>query len=330
LAYGAELNPACFNGKTALDFAADYRRGDVVDLLKNREAAAGGGPPPMRGAYLGRPRPGIQPEIFAPGVLVTPFEIHGPLAFSPDGANLVWAQNARPATSIWMMSLADTLWSRPRIPGFAMIDAEVIDSAPCYAPDGRRLYFRSNRPAPGTAGGGPSRIWFVERTPEGWSEARPLDAPFNEQGWSIGGLSMSAGGTLYFMAEEDLEQHNSEIYRARPVNGRYAAAEKLGPAVNSGAYELTPAIAPDESYLVFASTRPGGFARGPELYISFRNEDGLWSEAVHLDERVNAAGAWQPFISADGELLFYVSRQSGAGEYWWVNTLLLDEFRAGN
>ncbi|MBU1949201.1 MAG: ankyrin repeat domain-containing protein [Candidatus Eisenbacteria bacterium] len=330
LAYGADINAVCFNGKTALDFAGDYGHSEVAELLRNRGADPDAGSfPVMNEKYPGQRRPGMIPEIFAPGIFITPFDVHGPLAFSPGGKEIFWSQNAQPIPSLWSIKLEQNQWTPPAIASFSSDSKEVIDSAPCFSPDGQRLYFRSNRSAAENAEDQKSHIWFVDRTPDGWSGAQLLDAPFNNSDWSIGGLSMSANGTLYFMAEKDLESRNSEIYRARWTDGRFAEAENLGPAVNSETYDLTPAIAPDESYLVFASIRPGGFGHAPELYISFRADDGGWTEAVHLDGAINQNGAWQPFISSDGQTFFFVNGRTGTGEYWWADARILEKYRAG-
>jgi hypothetical protein len=56
----------------------------------------------------------------------------------------------------------------------------------------------------------------------------------------------------------------------------------LGPSVNSEYNEADPFVAPDESYLIFQSKRPGGFGNN-DLYISFRNKGGQWCrESVNL------------------------------------------------
>ncbi len=46
----------------------------------------------------------------------------------------------------------------------------------------------------------------------------------------------------------------------------------LGQLINSSSDEHDPLIAPDERYLIFTSTRPGG-AGEADLYISFRKKD---------------------------------------------------------
>ena len=65
--------------------------------------------------------------------------------------------------------------------------------------------------------------------------------------------------------------------RTDPVN--------LGPAVNSSASDFDPFVAPDQSFVIFSSTRDGG-SGGGDLHISFRTSDGGWSLADTLTPEI--------------------------------------------
>ena len=53
-------------------------------------------------------------------------------------------------------------------------------------------------------------------------------------------------------------------YLAQPVPG--VTPQRFAPGI----------VKPDESYVVFASGRPGGFGQG-DLFVSFRQPDGAWA-----------------------------------------------------
>jgi hypothetical protein len=73
-----------------------------------------------------------------------------------------------------------------------------------------------------------------------------------------------------------------------------------------------PCVAPDESFLVFASDRPGGFG-GNDLYVSSPSPSGGWDEPINLGPGVNSEFEdARPVLSSDGEMLFF-TRQSAAG-----------------
>ncbi|MBN3035057.1 MAG: PD40 domain-containing protein [Bacteroidales bacterium] len=71
---------------------------------------------------------------------------------------------------------------------------------------------------------------------------------------------------------------------------------------------LTPGLAPDESDMIFSSTRPGyGIT---DLYISFHNENGSWTQPKNMGPRINTSAKEAcPFVTFDGKYLFFMSNR---------------------
>jgi len=66
-------------------------------------------------------------------------------------------------------------------------------------------------------------------------------------------------------------------------------------------------ISPDESMLIFTSERPEGLGSG-DLYISFKDEEGNWSKAKNVGDKINTSGSeYCSMISPDGKYLFFTS-----------------------
>ncbi|HEY0741032.1 MAG TPA: hypothetical protein VGD40_06190 [Chryseosolibacter sp.] len=85
--------------------------------------------------------------------------------------------------------------------------------------------------------------------------------------------------------------------------------------MNTSSYEADVFVAPDESYIVFAANRPDGLGSG-ELYVSFRNDDGTWTQSKSLGNSINTeTDDFCPYVTADGKYLFYASR----GDIYWVS-----------
>ncbi len=119
--------------------------------------------------------------------------------------------------------------------------------------------------------------------------------------------SLMSDGTIYFQRIEKLGTLNWDIYLSSPKNGTYGVPEKLPAPVNTEANEAGPFIAPDGSYLLFQSNRPGGFGI-MDIYIAYRTKDGGWAEPVNLGDKVNSAFSdWGPVVSPDGKYLFFGS-----------------------
>src|SRR4030042_4484543 len=97
-----------------------------------------------------------------------------------------------------MMKRVGGRWTPPAWASFSGPDVD--DDVPFFSPDGRRIYFISRRPLPGTTEGGGEKIWFADRTPGGWSEPQPLHPPVNEHHlhWEF---SLDKGKNLYFAGQ---------------------------------------------------------------------------------------------------------------------------------
>ena len=99
------------------------------------------------------------------------------------------------------------------------------------------------------------------------------------------------------------------LYRSRLTAEGYGEPEALPAPINSGHDESNHWIAPDQSYLIFLSNRPGGLGQA-DLYISFRSGES-WSTPRNLGpsiNRVGGNGAFTPFVSADGRTLYFADR----------------------
>jgi len=97
----------------------------------------------------------------------------------------------------------------------------------------------------------------------------------------------------------------------------YQDAVKLPVTINGGGLQVTPFIAPDGSYLLFE--------RPPDILVSYRDDQGRWSEAQPLSSEVNTRGKGNPVVTPDGEYLFFAAADEvrpGTPETWsvyWVS-----------
>jgi len=137
--------------------------------------------------------------------------------------------------------------------------------------------------------------------------------------------------TIYFeMSDSVTYDVPDDLYRSRLVNGEYGEPENLGAAINTDDYEeYAPFVDPDEDYLIFASNRPGGFG-GNDLYISFQNPDGSWTEPRNMGDTINSgAGDTIPYVSPDGEYFFFITRRAGDRGYnpYWVDAQIIEDLR---
>jgi hypothetical protein len=209
--------------------------------------------------------------------------------------------------------LINNRWTYPAVAKF--------DRDPAIAPDGNRLFFIKTRPfKPGEEPGGDPDVkeeyWYVEKTDSGWSEPISVGEDVNALGvhWPC---SIDRQGNLYF------SEFKRNMYYSRYVNGSYQAPVTLiEHCGNSTLVGHSPFISPAGDYLLF-STDQG-------LCISFRRDDGTWTDATNLGERINGTHLTDtPRLTHDGKYLFFVS--AGQGRPWgiyWVSTNFIDRLRA--
>jgi len=272
--------------------------------------------------YMGQTPPGLEPRIFAEGVISTSArELNS--VFAPDGSLFLFTRRDDTDTyRIMETRNGPGGWSSPSVTPFTLRDGGVD---PAFSWDGRHLFFGSGR----TGTLGDADIWEVELEPDGrWGEPRNLGAPVNTPD-NENHASPVRDGTLYFHSGGHAGLGESDIFRAAVSGDEYSDPVNLGAAVNSEASDFDPFVAPDQSYLIFASDRTGGFGRG-DLHVSFRTEDGGWTRAVNLGDTVNTpATEFCPKVTPDGRYLFYTSRSTGEGDVYWVDARIIDAHRAG-
>ena len=260
------------------------------------------------------------PERIGDGVISTIDDESG-FVLAPDGASAYFVKrspttNTPPRSVICVTHRSGTRWSEPEIASFS---GQYVDFGVAMSIDGRRLVFSSDRPNPSQTTGQDANVdlWSVEWTGDAWNEPQNLGAPINTAA-NDAYPSLAADGTLYFASGRPGGKGSADIYRARFVDGHYAEPENVGD-INGAGYESQPAVAPDQSFIVFTSsgrddTLAGGGApySRTDLYVAFRNGSG-WSAPRNLGGGINTpANELTPSVSADARWLYFASDRSFA------------------
>lgn len=324
---GANIDARSLSGESAYNTAEAVGRDSMARFL----AAAGAGTEPrsfpvLEGPYMGQTPPpeGAEPALFALDIVSNHRFQHGTVAFSPDGTEAYWSTEIALPDSGYsygmtvFSKLVNGRWSEPEPAPFSRLGWG--DDVPFFAPDGQRLYFLSTRPTGEEEGGQAERIWYMNRTPHGWSEPQIIEGGPNtlDLHWEF---SVAADGTIYAPGDGD-------IWVSRLVDGAYQAPENLGAPVNSDAGEGAPFIAPDQSYLIFMRVRHEENMGFVDLWISFRDESGGWTEPVNLGQPVTSEGnEICPIVSHDGRYLFFNSNRVGNDDNYWVDASFIEELR---
>ena len=267
--------------------------------------------------YLGQTPPGTTPEVFAPGLISLNNQYEFGSVFNHDLTEFFYGVSDQGKSETRYMRWANGQWTDPET---ILIADDWGYNDPFLSRDEQRLYVISEQPLSGRGAAKDYDIWYVERQHNGWSEPINPGAPINSSGNEYY-ISFTADGAMYFSSNRGGESF--DIYKAPFKDGAFTEAMRLGPAINTQYYEADVFVDPEERYLIFAGSRPDGLGQG-DLYISFRKADGSWTPSKNMGEVINSPGhELCPYVSPDGEYLFYTSR----ADIYWVHTDILETLR---
>lgn len=273
--------------------------------------------PKLTGPYLGQKPPGLTPEVFAPGVVSKEGD-QGRLFIAADGSEIIyWERDAGGRMRILSLIEKGGVWSAPETLPFS---EDYTNNEPSLAPDGRRLFFVSDRPRSGTGEAEKfPDIWMVEKSAETWGEPRNLGQPVNRLDITLQPF-FAADGKLYFGGQQ-ADRSARGIYVSRYAGGAYSEPEMLDAGVFGEA--SGPCVSPDNRVLIVHARKDGGFGSW-DLYASFRDAAGRWGTLLNLGNAVNteAAEAGASF-SPDGKFIFF----SRDGDIFWVSAKVLEGLR---
>lgn len=263
--------------------------------------------------------PGADVTIFVPGAIPTSVPNNAAPAFAPDGHTVFFFQSSGPSsTSIVFSQETDGHWSSPKTAPFS---GQYRDLEPSFAPNGKYLIFASNRPA--TAGGaamdghyngqvfsgGGGNLWRVDFRKKGWGSPERLPDSINSN-TAVFSPAVTADGTLYFMRAENGGRFH--IFRAQMKHGKFETPV-LASFSDAEHGEYDPAVAPDESYLIFSSGRAPAPPKTADLFIVFRTGN-AWGEPIDLRSALseNAHGI-EARLSPDGKTLYFSNARGPSG-----------------
>jgi len=275
--------------------------------------------PVLKGPYLGQQPPGLTPEIFAPGILSTD-ENEFNAVFTPAGDAVYFTGKGENGQDIMVIENKNGIWQQRKKASFS---SPYRDVDPFITYDGKKLFFSSNRPKNGEEEQKDCDFWYVERLSSGkWSGAQHLDNPCTPGKHDFYYVS-SRDGTIYYSIFDD---GKGDLYfiSSKPTD---QSSHRLDAPINTEYNEHDPFIAPDGSYLIFTSDRPGGYGSA-DLYICYRQPNGNWSIPNNMGSNINSEKYdYCAILSPDEKYFFFSSNRSGNGDVYWVDAKILEEIK---
>jgi Tol biopolymer transport system component len=219
-------------------------------------------------------------------------------SLSPDGRELYFnTMTADRKTMTMLVSRFDgSAWGAPAPLAFSTGPRDID---PFVTPDGRHLLFESDRAR------GNFDVWIADREGAGWSAPHPVDAVNTDEN-EVFATQSAAGEMVFGRAAQTTGRPRPVVFSYRPGE----APRPLPATINDGYTTSNPLIAPDGSFLIFVSDRPGGLG-DTDLWVSFRDGE-TWRAPRNLGPPIDTAdGEFAPGLSADGAWLFFTRRHDG-------------------
>jgi DNA-binding beta-propeller fold protein YncE len=194
-------------------------------------------------------------------------------------------------------------WSKPSPAAFTR---NFSDDDPFVSPDGRWLYFVSERPTRENDENLDANIWRYSLIEENRLELLSLNSESAEYSPVV-----TASGALYFASDRDGGLGEGDLYRAAPTDSGFGSPELMGAAFNSPDGEWNLWVSADESEIIFeASSRPTNVSASGDLYYSWRTPSG-WTAAIPIEDLNSRNSDLMPRMHPDGETLYYTTAPIG-------------------
>lgn len=178
------------------------------------------------------------------------------IALSNDGQTLLIYQDDRNGNGdIYESNLSGSQWSPPQSLG-EPINSSGHESSASIAPDGRTIYFVSDR----TGGAGGRDIWLCSKDISGkWSKPQNIGKNINTNLDEEGVFIHPDGRTLYFSSKGHKSFGGYDIFvSVRDNKGKWSKARNIGNKINSPEDDLFFVLTADGKTAYYASAKKGG------------------------------------------------------------------------
>ena len=247
-----------------------------------------------------------------------------------DGQTLIYTRNQRTGPvgfqeDFYLSKLKNGEWL-PSINLGPPVNTKSNEGAQAISVDGQHLFFTGcNR----KNGEGSCDIYYSKKEGGKWSVAVNIGAPVNTSKWESQPSFSSDGRTLYFSSNRPGGKGKSDIWYSKLTpEGRWTPPVNLGEVVNTGGYEESPFIHPDNRTLYFASTGHPGYGE-KDIFYTKKDESGIWTTPKNLGYPINT---WKEeiglIVDASGTNAYFASgRDGGHGKLDILSFELYDEAR---
>lgn len=202
-------------------------------------------------------------------------EADGAASIAADGQTIYFATSRNTTekgdVNLWVATLDGRTWKNVHEVG-APINTTKFETQPSISPDGKKLYFASNRPGKiGGEGNANVDIFVSHQLPDGrWGNPVNLGSKINTGKYEGSPFMATDGTTLYFASNGKGGLGGLDLYQSEwkgPSDTDWTEPVPLPAGINSDADDYFLTVPASGNVLFFASNRAGG-SGGLDLYVA--------------------------------------------------------------
>lgn len=165
--------------------------------------------------------------------------------------------------------IGDTAWSNPVLLS-DKINSKYFETSVCVTPDGKTIYFVSQRPG----GYGGRDIYRISTDSDGtYGTAENIGPVINTQ-YDEEGVALSPDGkTLYFSSEGHNTMGGYDVFKSYYENGQWAAPINMGYPINTPDDDVFYCVSANGKHAYYSSIRKGGEGEKDIYRITFLKSD---------------------------------------------------------
>jgi len=185
----------------------------------------------------------------------------GTAGISPDGQQMLVFIGSGNKGNLYFMKKEGNGWSQPS--AIEGLNSRDLESTGSITPDGKRIYFASNRPG----GYGGMDIWLAENLGNGkWGKIRNLGPEVNTKYDEDAPFIHPDMKTLYFTSNGINSMGGRDIFKSNLVAEKWTNPTNMGYPINTPLNDNYFTLSADGSKGYFSSDRQGGYG-GQDIYI---------------------------------------------------------------
>ncbi len=182
---------------------------------------------------------------------------------------------------------------------------------PVISPDGNSIYFTRTK-HPQNVGGtkDPGDIWVTTKDADDWSQARNLGSPINTKGLNAV-IGFSGDGDIMYMQNLSKDRSGGVSFSRRKGSG-WSNPKKMPVDYFHNKSDLQSMCISHDGKIIIMSLESFSTFGAEDLYVSFLQSNGNWSEPRNLGSTINTKfQEMTPRLAEDNATLFFSSNGHG-------------------